>query len=156
MTRIILALATAGLVSVAAFTPGVTPSRPALRSSLMAQAAAPASLVALPGPGYEGAVAAGAKKAQTPADKIFALGVLSGVHIGFGAFLMVRPLSRRPSAACACRRPLAGQAAGPPARPISAYHLLPHRRPPVPARPRSSPSAAPARASPRPTRACRR
>lgn len=89
MTRIILALATAGLVSVAAFTPGVTPSRPALRSSLMAQAAAPASLVALPGPGYEGAVAAGAKKAQTPADKIFALGVLSGVHIGFGAFLML-------------------------------------------------------------------
>lgn len=77
------------LLSAAAFSPGATPSRPALRSSLFAQAAAPASLVALPAPGYDGAVAAGAKKAQTPAEKIFALGMLSGAHIGFGAFLML-------------------------------------------------------------------
>jgi formate/nitrite transporter len=50
---------------------------------------ADASLVATPPAGFEGAVAAGTKKAGMPADKIFGLGVLSGCHIGFGAFLML-------------------------------------------------------------------
>jgi len=36
---------------------------------------------------YEGAVAAGAAKASAPWDKIFRLGVVSGCHIGFGAYL---------------------------------------------------------------------
>jgi formate/nitrite transporter len=48
-----------------------------------------AALVATPPAGFEGAVAAGTKKANMPADKIFHLGVLSGCHIGFGAFLML-------------------------------------------------------------------
>jgi len=50
---------------------------------------APAAALALPPAGYEGAVAAGKKKAGMPASKIFALGVLSGCHIGFGAYLML-------------------------------------------------------------------
>merc|ERR1719502_1885083 len=52
-------------------------------------AAAPPSALALPPAGYEGAVAAGTKKANMPASKIFALGILSGCHIGFGAYLML-------------------------------------------------------------------
>jgi len=79
--------------------PGFIASRPALvvdsvparalrTSELLAQAAPPAAL-ALPGPGYEGAVAAGTKKAGMAPDKIFALGILSGAHIGFGAYLML-------------------------------------------------------------------
>jgi formate/nitrite transporter len=55
---------------------------------ISAQAAPPASLV-LPPAGYEGAVAAGTKKAGMAPDKIFALGMLSGAHIGFGAYLML-------------------------------------------------------------------
>ena len=46
-------------------------------------------LLAPPPAGYEGAVAAGEKKANMPTSKIFNLGVLSGCHIGFGAFLML-------------------------------------------------------------------
>jgi len=38
---------------------------------------------------YEGAVAAGAAKASAPWDKIFRLGVVSGCHIGFGAYLAI-------------------------------------------------------------------
>lgn len=38
---------------------------------------------------YDGAVAAGAAKAAAPAGKIFKLGVVSGAHIAFGAFLAV-------------------------------------------------------------------
>jgi len=53
-----------------------------------AQATAEAPL-ALPPAGYQGAVGAGVKKANMPAAKIFKLGVLSGCHIGFGAFLML-------------------------------------------------------------------
>jgi formate/nitrite transporter len=56
---------------------------------LVAQATAAPPLLALPAPGYEGAVAAGEKKAANSADKIFALGILSGCHIAFGAFLML-------------------------------------------------------------------
>eukprot|EP00312_Isochrysidales_sp_CCMP1244_P008230 CAMPEP_0196679268 /NCGR_PEP_ID=MMETSP1090-20130531/6952_1 /TAXON_ID=37098 /ORGANISM="Isochrysis sp, Strain CCMP1244" /LENGTH=296 /DNA_ID=CAMNT_0042017489 /DNA_START=27 /DNA_END=917 /DNA_ORIENTATION=- len=47
------------------------------------------ALVATPPDGFEGAVAAGSKKAAMPADKVFRLGVFSGVHIGFGALLML-------------------------------------------------------------------
>merc|ERR1712087_293547 len=50
---------------------------------------APAGLVSMPPVGFEGAVAAGEKKAAMPASKIFGLGILSGAHIGFGAFLML-------------------------------------------------------------------
>jgi len=46
-------------------------------------------LLAPPPVGFAGAVAAGEKKANMPADKIFGLGVISGAHIGFGAFLML-------------------------------------------------------------------
>ena len=42
-----------------------------------------------PQAGFDGAVAAGTKKAGTPAKRIFGLGMLSGAHIGFGAFLML-------------------------------------------------------------------
>jgi len=48
-----------------------------------------ASLVATPQAGYDGAVAAGIKKANMPASKVFQLGMLSGAHIGFGALLML-------------------------------------------------------------------
>lgn len=53
------------------------------------QVAPPASALALPPAGYEGAVAAGTKKANMAPEKILALGVLSGAHIGFGALLML-------------------------------------------------------------------
>jgi formate/nitrite transporter len=59
------------------------------RTDLVAQAAAPPATLALPPAGYEGAVAAGTKKAGMAPDKIFALGMLSGAHIGFGAYLML-------------------------------------------------------------------
>jgi len=36
---------------------------------------------------YQGAVAAGAAKASAPFGKIFKLGIVSGCHIGFGAYL---------------------------------------------------------------------
>lgn len=52
-------------------------------------AAPPPSLIALPQPGFDGAVAAGEKKAGMPAGKIFKLGLLSGAHIGFGGYLML-------------------------------------------------------------------
>lgn len=73
--------------------PSARPSHvtPTLRRStyLVAQAAPPASLIALPPAGFEGAVAAGSAKSKMPASKIFNLAVLSGCHIGFGAFLMM-------------------------------------------------------------------
>ena len=47
------------------------------------------AVLAPPAAGFEGAVAAGEKKANMPANKIFGLGVLSGCHIAFGAFLML-------------------------------------------------------------------
>jgi formate/nitrite transporter len=46
-------------------------------------------LLAPPPAGYAGAVAAGEKKANMPAKKIFTLGVISGCQIGFGAYLML-------------------------------------------------------------------
>nr|AIU34483.1 nitrite transporter [Isochrysis zhanjiangensis] len=51
--------------------------------------AQPAMQLVLPAEGFEGAVSAGAKKAANSASKIFALGIMSGAHIGFGAFLML-------------------------------------------------------------------
>ena len=38
---------------------------------------------------YEGAVAAGAAKAKADWGKIFKLGIVSGAHIGFGAYLAI-------------------------------------------------------------------
>lgn len=57
------------------------------------QAASPVvmqeGLVATPQAGFNGAVAAGTKKAGMPAGRVLGLGLLSGCHIGFGAFLML-------------------------------------------------------------------
>jgi formate/nitrite transporter len=67
-------------------------ARPAIRPAISARSRLPfaqEALVATPPAGYDGAVAAGEKKANMPAGKIFNLGVLSGAHIGFGAFLML-------------------------------------------------------------------
>jgi len=50
---------------------------------------ADAALLAPPPAGFEGAVAAGEKKANMPADKVFGLGIISGCHIAFGAYLML-------------------------------------------------------------------
>ena len=38
---------------------------------------------------YQGAVAAGAAKAKADWGKIFKLGMVSGCHIGFGAYLAI-------------------------------------------------------------------
>jgi formate transporter len=38
---------------------------------------------------YQGAVAAGAAKATAPWKKIFTLGIVSGCHIAFGAYLAI-------------------------------------------------------------------
>jgi formate/nitrite transporter len=56
-------------------------------SVITAQAAPP--LLAPPPAGFEGATAAGKAKANTPAGKIFGLGILAGVFIGYGAYLAV-------------------------------------------------------------------
>jgi formate/nitrite transporter len=80
-------LLVASLAAVHAFAPGAVP-KPSLgkaRPSLLVANA----LVATPADGFDGAVAAGTKKAGMPASKIFGLGILSGCHIGFGAFLML-------------------------------------------------------------------
>lgn len=69
-----------------------TTARPRLAASIhQAPAFAPRmqELLAAPPAGYEGAVAAGEKKANMPAKKIFTLGVISGAQIGFGAYLML-------------------------------------------------------------------
>jgi formate/nitrite transporter len=47
----------------------------------------PPSLIAVPAAGYEGAVAAGVKKAELSIAKCFVLAIASGTHIAFGAFL---------------------------------------------------------------------
>jgi len=47
------------------------------------------AVVATPPEGFEGAVGAGTKKAGMSVSKIVGLGMLSGCHIGFGAFLML-------------------------------------------------------------------
>jgi len=83
----------AGLATVHAILEGQPIARPALQRAAVLRggniiAQAPAAL-ALPQDGFDGAVAAGVKKANMPAGKIFKLGVLSGCHIGFGAFLML-------------------------------------------------------------------
>ena len=67
----------------------VQPPIRSLRGGQVSLQAPPAGVLALPPAGYEGAVAAGTKKAGMAVDKIFALGMLSGAHIGFGAFLML-------------------------------------------------------------------
>ena len=89
---IILAICTSSLHGLIASHPSRFAASPvlAVRASIpVAQAAAPAGSLALPLPGYEGAVAAGKKKADMAPNKIFALGMISGAHIGFGAWLML-------------------------------------------------------------------
>lgn len=61
----------------------------ALPAPAATQAPAAAALVTMPPAGFQGAVSAGQKKAAMPASKIFSLGLLSGAHIGFGAYLML-------------------------------------------------------------------
>lgn len=87
-------LAIASVAAVGAFStapaihrlPHLAPARmPARVPVVNAQEA----MVATPPAGFAGAVAAGVKKAGMPASKIFGLGVISGCHIGFGAFLML-------------------------------------------------------------------
>ena len=88
----ILAICTSSLHGLIASQPSRFATAPvlAVRSAhLVAQAAAPAASLALPLAGYEGAVAAGTKKAGMAPKKIFALGMISGAHIGFGAWLML-------------------------------------------------------------------
>jgi len=70
------------------------PVRPALipRGGVAAlgMSAAPAApALKPPAAMYDGAVAAGAAKAAAPAGKIFKLGIISGAHIAFGAYLAV-------------------------------------------------------------------
>ena len=88
----ILAICTSSLHGLVASHPSRFAASPVLAvraSNLVAQAAAPAASLALPPAGYEGAVAAGTKKAGMAPNKIFALGMISGAHIGFGAWLML-------------------------------------------------------------------
>jgi len=92
MRLTILAICTSSLHGLVASHPSRFAASPVLAvraSNLVAQAAAPAASLALPPAGYEGAVAAGTKKAGMAPNKIFALGMISGAHIGFGAWLML-------------------------------------------------------------------
>jgi formate/nitrite transporter len=83
------AILAASLSVALAFTATTAP-KPSLsagaRTSLLV---ANAPLVATPQDGFDGAVAAGTKKAGMPTSKIIGLGMLSGCHIGFGALLML-------------------------------------------------------------------
>jgi len=63
--------------------------RPAMASTARSGTSIAQALTATPIEGFEGAVAAGEKKAGLPVGKILKLGVISGCHIGFGAFLML-------------------------------------------------------------------
>jgi formate/nitrite transporter len=83
-----LMIIVASLCAVHAFSPTTAMPKPTLVKSRPSLLVANA-LVATPPEGFEGAVAAGTKKAGMPASKIFGLGILSGCHIGFGAFLML-------------------------------------------------------------------
>merc|ERR1719198_2566394 len=83
-------IALGSLAAAHAFVPSaIQPAAPSLAASRTSLLVANAPLVATPQDGFEGAVAAGTKKAGMPASKIFGLGILSGCHIGFGAFLML-------------------------------------------------------------------
>ena len=86
----ILAICTSSVHGLIASHPSRFATSPvfAVRASVPVAQAAP-GLLALPPAGYEGAVAAGEKKANMAADKIFALAMISGAHIGFGAWLML-------------------------------------------------------------------
>eukprot|EP00929_Paragymnodinium_shiwhaense_P113754 TRINITY_DN82059_c0_g1_i1.p2 TRINITY_DN82059_c0_g1~~TRINITY_DN82059_c0_g1_i1.p2 ORF type:complete len:267 (-),score=63.17 TRINITY_DN82059_c0_g1_i1:243-1043(-) len=48
-----------------------------------------AALLSPPLQGFQGAIAAGEKKASMPAGQVFGLSVIGGAQIGFGAFLML-------------------------------------------------------------------
>ena len=58
-------------------------------TSTAVKAEAPPPELKAPPALYQGAVAAGAAKASAPFGKIFKLGVVSGAHIAFGAYLML-------------------------------------------------------------------
>merc|ERR1719271_2242908 len=79
-----LLIIASAFAAVHAFTATVQPRPQLARSSSLV-----ANLVATPPDGFDGAVAAGTKKAGMPVSKIIGLGMLSGCHIGFGAFLML-------------------------------------------------------------------
>lgn len=61
---------------------------PQLSKPALSMTASPPSLKPPPAL-YEGAVAAGAAKASASFGKIFKLGIVSGAHIGFGAYLAI-------------------------------------------------------------------
>lgn len=90
MRLAILAICTSSVHGLIASHPSRFATSPvfAVRASVPVAQAAP-GLLALPPAGYEGAVAAGEKKANMAPDKIFALAMISGAHIGFGAWLML-------------------------------------------------------------------
>jgi len=67
----------------------------------MPRSAAARMQLATPAEGYDGAVAAGVKKAGNSAAKIFGLGIVSGCHIGFGAYLMLAVGGASPGLAAA-------------------------------------------------------
>lgn len=77
------------LIAAAAATSGARTVVPQPAALTRLQRLRGGNVLATPPDGFDGAVAAGSKKAAMPADKVFRLGVFSGVHIGFGALLML-------------------------------------------------------------------
>lgn len=67
----------------------VAPPRGGQAPTKLASTAGPVPDVKPPPALYEGAVAAGAAKAKASFAKIFKLGIVSGCHIGFGAYLAI-------------------------------------------------------------------
>eukprot|EP00591_Stephanopyxis_turris_P002598 CAMPEP_0195517690 /NCGR_PEP_ID=MMETSP0794_2-20130614/11318_1 /TAXON_ID=515487 /ORGANISM="Stephanopyxis turris, Strain CCMP 815" /LENGTH=292 /DNA_ID=CAMNT_0040646547 /DNA_START=128 /DNA_END=1006 /DNA_ORIENTATION=+ len=68
-----------------------SPSRPTFSAKATTLRMSGGSIpeVKLPPSLYEGAAAAGAAKSQAPFGKIFKLGIVSGAHIAFGAYLAI-------------------------------------------------------------------
>jgi len=70
------------------FSAATRKSVPRLKETLLLNAGSVSTPDLKPPPSlYEGAVAAGVAKASAPWGKIFRLGIVSGCHIGFGAYL---------------------------------------------------------------------
>jgi formate/nitrite transporter len=69
---------------------GVTGRRAHMDRPALYRSSAPSQQALLtPADGFEGAVAAGSAKSKMSPSKIFTLGMLSGAHIGFGAYLLL-------------------------------------------------------------------
>lgn len=68
--------------------PTPTPPAFAVRSNVLKMSGGDAELKAPPAL-YQGAVAAGTKKAQNSFGNIFKLGIVAGCHIAFGAYLAI-------------------------------------------------------------------